>query len=99
MNTRLQCYHKCMESLYYESYQCLPNAYISEKFIHMNASQIVYRICDNRSQEYSVDENECKERCIRSCRQTYYRLSLEGKSYLGPESVTKIRITYEKSQE
>ena len=72
-----KCYAKCIENLYNKSYKCLPNPYINEEFILMNASQTQYRICGNNSTEYSVDKNYCKDKCVKNCHEIYYSLELE----------------------
>ena len=62
-----ECFVKCYERLYNNSFGCLPNPYINEEFILTNASQTQYRICgnNNTNTEYSVNKNYCKEKCIK----------------------------------
>ena len=64
----------------------------------MNASQTQYRICDNNSQEYSVNKDYCKEKCIKNCEQKYYSLELEDNEYTARND-SNIRIEFKISQE
>ena len=86
------CYNKCIEKLYYNSYNCLPNPYINENFILYNASQTEYRICNN-SDNYYVNESYCRNSCIKKCHQIYYSLEFESNLYFGSTD-SRIRISY-----
>ena len=86
---------------YYSSYKCLPNPYINQEFILLNASQTQYKICDNNHTNYVnitniVDKYDCD--CDTNCDQKYYSLELEDIEYTARND-SKIRIQYKISQE
>ena len=102
ISDNFNCYTKCIENLYNKSFECLPNPYINEEFILMNASQTQYRICDHNMNtnytEYSVIKKYCKEKCVKNCDQKYYSLELEDNTY-SAQNDSKIRIEFKRSQE
>src|ERR1700744_1031842 len=96
--------YKCRENCfnkYYSSLQCLPNPYINQEFILLNASQTQYKICDNNHTNYvniinSVDKYDCD--CDTNCDQKYYSLELEDIEYTARND-SKIRIEYKLRQQ
>src|SRR5882672_1780119 len=98
----MNCFSDCIEKQYNKSFECLPNPYINEEFILMNASQTQYRICDHNMNtnftEYSAIKKYCKEKCVKNCDQKYYSLELEDNTY-SAQNDSKIRIEFKRSQE
>ena len=96
--------HNCQSryvTQHYSSYQCLPNPYINQEFILLNASQTQYKICDNNHTNYvnitnSVDKYDCD--CDTNCDQKYYSLELEDIEYTARND-SKIRIEYKLRQQ
>ena len=96
--------HNCQSryyNQYYASHHCLPNPYINQEFILLNASQTQYKICDNNHTNYVnftnfVDKYDCD--CDTNCDQKYYSLELEDIEYTARND-SKIRIEYKLRQQ
>ena len=76
------CYEKCIEDVYIDHLNCIPNPFINMEFILNDKNKTPLEICTNATDTSIVNTMICRSKCPKSCHQVYYRPVLESDNYL-----------------